>query len=84
MECTKCGAPQLISARVVGRSNADGFDHDIQLRIDAHPEALVFTSAKRSALQASVCGNCGYTEFRVEDPQTLYTAWLEAQRRQAG
>ncbi len=60
---------------------ADGADQDVKLRLDARPEALVFKSANRSVLTASVCGKCGYTEFYVEDPASIYTAWSEAQKR---
>ena len=80
-KCAECGASPLISARVVGHCQADGLDHDLKLRVDAHPDALVFKSANRSALKASVCPKCGYTEFRVDDPEILYTAWVEAQKR---
>ena len=27
------------------------------------------------SLQAAVCGNCGYTELYVADPQQLYNTW---------
>ena len=36
------------------------------------PNALVFKGAKRTALYARVCGECGYAELYVENPREVY------------
>jgi predicted nucleic-acid-binding Zn-ribbon protein len=78
--CAKCGSSQMISGvRVV--CNVEGGDQNIKLRVDAHPDAMVFKQAQRAVLAAAVCGKCGYTEFYVEEPGALYEAYREAQGR---
>jgi len=57
-----------------------GSDYDIKLRVDAHPEAVVFKQAHRAVLSASVSGQCGFTEFYVDEPAALYEAHREARR----
>jgi hypothetical protein len=50
----------------------------LRIRIDAHPNALIFKDAERSPLHAYVCAACGFTELYVEDPQTLLQAYRES------
>ena len=77
--CAKCGNSQIIpGARVA--CNVQGGDQNVKLRIDSQPGALIFKQAQRSALRASICGKCGYTEFFADDPASLYTAYLESQK----
>ena len=42
------------------------------------PKKLLFFGLKLPvafSLQAAVCGNCGYTELYVAEPQRLYNTW---------
>jgi len=78
-QCAKCGHSKLIpGVRVV--CNVEGADQNIKLRIDAHPEAILFKQAQRSVLRASICGKCGYTEFFIDEPESLYAAYRESQK----
>jgi ribosomal protein S27AE len=78
-KCAKCGDSQVIPrVRVVCK--VEGSNQDIKLRVDAHPEAMVFKQAERAVLTASICGKCGFTEFFVDEPRSLYEAYLESRK----
>jgi hypothetical protein len=65
--------------RIVDRAG-----HMIRLgvKVFEHPEALVFKGAHAADLRSRVCGECGYVELYVENPQELYSAYLEGTRGQ--
>ena len=60
--------------------SVESSDQDVMLRIDIHPDAIVFKRAQRAVLRACVCGKCGYVEFFVDGPDSLYGAYLESQK----
>lgn len=75
--CSKCQSNKMIpDVRII-----DQIGHNIRLGINVyeHPEALVFKGAHSSALSSQVCGECGYVETYVENPQELYALYLESQ-----
>jgi predicted nucleic-acid-binding Zn-ribbon protein len=76
-KCAKCGSSSLIEGVRVLR----GEDQDVNLRVDAHPDAhfFFFKAATRTPLHALVCGQCGFTELYAADSAAL----VEAKRRQA-
>ena len=77
--CSKCQSSKIIpDVRIV-----DQMGHSIRLGINVyeHPEALIFKGAHSSALRSRVCGECGYVETYVENPQELYAVYLESQGR---
>jgi predicted nucleic-acid-binding Zn-ribbon protein len=77
-KCPKCGHAQLLQGvRVI--SETEGQDRDVWLRVDAHPEAMIFKRAQYSPLRASVCSNCGFTELFADEPASLYAAYRESQ-----
>jgi predicted nucleic-acid-binding Zn-ribbon protein len=81
-KCTKCEATQIIQHAMVA-DNSQGRETDLNVRVDAHPSALLFKLAKRSPLHAYICAVCGFTEFYVAEPQTLYEAFVESQKEGA-
>ena len=75
--CSKCQSNKMIpDVRII-----DQIGHNIRLGINVyeHPEALVFKGAHSSTLSSQVCGECGYVETYVENPQELYALYLESQ-----
>lgn len=81
--CVKCGSTDVLSARVMDRSR-NGFEYDLRIRVDADPDAFVFTGTERCPLEACVCGKCGYTEFYATDPANLLEAWRRSQESSKG
>jgi hypothetical protein len=56
-----------------------GGEYDLRVRVDADPDARIFNEAVRCALEARVCGRCGYTEFYAVDPASRFEAWRRSQ-----
>ena len=76
--CAQCGSSKIIpNAQILdqGRSS-DGVGYAM---VDAHPEALIFKDRRYGRLGASICGNCGHVELRVENPRRLYEHWRRSQ-----
>ena len=81
--CVKCGSTDIVlSARVMDRTQYGEFD--LRVRVDADPDALLFTGTERCPLVARVCGQCGYTEFYATDPAALFAAWRRSRESSKG
>ena len=81
--CVKCGSTDIVlNARVMDRTQYG--EYDLRVRVDADPNALLFTGTERCPLEARVCGQCGYTEFYATDPATLFAAWRRSQESLKG
>jgi predicted nucleic-acid-binding Zn-ribbon protein len=78
-KCPNCGGAAFIREAMV-ECGGIGEKHEVNLRVDANPKAMVLKHAARSGLQADVCVECGYTEFYAADPKGLHRAALEAQK----
>lgn len=71
--CVKCQSEKIIpQVRVMDRGHYSGDAGDLSVVSYEDPNALVFKGAKRSAMFARVCGECGYAELYVENPRELY------------
>ena len=80
--CPRCQSEKIIpDVQIIDRTG-----HMIRLgvKVFEHPEALVFKGAHAADLRSQVCGECGYVESYVEDPQELYSAYLAGTREQQG
>ena len=74
--CPKCQSVKLIPrARVRGDL---GSLQDLCVEVYERPEALIFKDVHRAELSARVCGECGYTELYVDNPQGLYSVYSAA------
>lgn len=51
--------------------------HAEQLYVTAVPGALFRLSRGVSKLRATVCGNCGYTEFHAVEYPKMWDEWRE-------
>jgi hypothetical protein len=79
--CAKCGSDRIMpNVFVVDQSPhmSEGMVHDnpLRVRVQKNPDAWFFTGDFYSELIASICGDCGYTELRVRNPQELYERYL--------
>jgi ribosomal protein S27AE len=78
--CPRCQSEKIIpDVQIIDRAG-----HVIRLgvKVFEHPEALVFKGTHAADLRARVCGECGYVESYVENPQELYSAYLAGTRGQ--
>jgi predicted nucleic-acid-binding Zn-ribbon protein len=69
--CAKCGCTTVIpDVRII--DHGDGNDPlDLCATVYANPEAWVFKGPVSHKLRARVCGDCGFTEFYVDNPGRL-------------
>ena len=77
-KCVKCGCGDIIQRAVVESTGSRGGWHELQVRVDAHPDAVMFHKAVRSAMSARVCSGCGHVEFYATDTDSLRKALLES------
>jgi ribosomal protein S27AE len=75
--CAKCGSSKIIpDAQVFDQGQySDGY---VKVMVPEEPEALIFKGNKLTPLRARVCGDCGFTELAVEDPQLLWEAYVKS------
>lgn len=78
--CPKCGSDKIIPrVRIIDRYDTDPTKKsDLELEVYQKPSAWIFKGTKAGALQASVCGACGYVELFVENPAELYAVYEQA------
>ncbi len=69
-KCYKCGSNKIISGARFDDSMAAG--GNIQLKINSIPDALIFKGVIKSELRAYLCGDCGYVETYIENPQRVW------------
>ncbi|NOK58965.1 MAG: hypothetical protein GFH27_549301n6 [Chloroflexi bacterium AL-W] len=78
--CPICGSDKLIpGVRVRDAGEVQG---ELSVEVTLVPNAFrLLRAAVHSYLQACVCGSCGYTVLFADDPEALYRAHRDAQRR---
>jgi ribosomal protein S27AE len=76
--CPKCGSGVLMDHLKVLTGGEHGA---LQVQAFGNPYALVFKEAATSSLEATVCGDCGYTELFALEPKLLVQAVRQAERR---
>lgn len=54
-----------------------GVGQDLEVEVQANPNALIFKQAHRVALRATVCGECGNAELSAENPKALWKTYTE-------
>ncbi|WP_251960513.1 hypothetical protein [Nostoc commune] len=70
LACVKCGSENIIpNVRIV--THTEEFKKDLQVEIYENPKALIFKGTHTGTLTAYICGQCGYTEMYISNPQYL-------------
>jgi hypothetical protein len=62
-------------------AKVEGGREDVELRVDANPDAVFFKERAYSKCEARVCGACGYFELYATDPVVLLDAWHRSGER---
>ena len=79
LRCSKCGSTKMVPrARVLDRSDHGVVGGNVRVGVERRPHKL-FTRQKKADVYARVCGECGFTELFVDDPVTIYDAYLQSQ-----
>ncbi|HEY1014010.1 MAG TPA: hypothetical protein VGE07_14960 [Herpetosiphonaceae bacterium] len=79
--CAKCGSDKIIPTVRVRERGDGNWRHDLQLEVQADPKAVIFKETEYGNLMASVCGACGFTEFRTGNAHNLWRAYQEGLKR---
>jgi hypothetical protein len=79
----KCGSDKLIPlAGILDQGQYS--DGRLKARVAySNPEAWVFKGPVFAKLNATICGDCGFTELTAEDPAALYEAY-QAEKSRTG
>jgi predicted nucleic-acid-binding Zn-ribbon protein len=78
--CEKCGSDKIIpNAKAIDRDG--GGDGNLLVSVDEKPDAFVFKQRIRSSVSAKICGDCGFIEFYADEPQSLYSAYINQEPR---
>ena len=62
----------MMRVRVLDRGDSNIGVGDLGVLVYEDPNALVFKGAQKGTLYAQICGECGFAEFYLENPQELY------------
>ena len=75
LKCGRCGSEKIMpNLRIRDRYDA-GVGQDLEVEVQANPDAKIFKGAHREALLATVCGECGTVGLSVENPQKLWETY---------
>ena len=74
MECTKCGSDRVMPDIQIFDQGQHS-DGQLKARIDTNPKAFLFKGTITSRLRGRICGDCGFVELFVEQPDKLFEAW---------
>jgi hypothetical protein len=80
--CSKCKSPKVIPrARIIDRADYN-LTTDLTVHVYENPEAMIFKGTNPGTLRARICGECGYVETYIDNPEELYSAYLRAKSKQ--
>lgn len=75
LACSKCNAEKIMRGRIPDRGDSNIGFGDLAVLVYEDPKALVFKGAHKGTLYAQICGECGYAEIYLENPQELYAVY---------
>ncbi len=75
MKCGRCGSEKVMpNLRIRDRYTAE----DLEVEVEANPDAMIFKKAHKEPLRATVCGECGNVGLSVENPEALWETYTQA------
>lgn len=80
LKCSRCGSEKIMRNLKIQDRGDGNWSHELEVEIDAKPEALVFKDTHREALRATVCGKCGIVALTVDNPQALWNIYSQQQQ----
>jgi len=73
LTCLRCGSSSVIPDAEI----LDGNGAPLKVNVQRKPDASVFKGRVYSETRFQVCGVCGNVELYVEDPESLWEAYLD-------
>lgn len=80
-QCAKCGSDKIIPGVRVRTRGSDNSRNDLELEVPGRPNALLFKSNEYGRVSATVCGACGFTEFRTSNAPLLWESYQAGLKR---
>ncbi len=65
----------MMRVRILDRGDSNIGAGDLGVLVYEDPEAVLFKGAHKGTLYAQICGECGYAETYLENPQELYAVY---------
>lgn len=78
--CTACRSSKMIPD-VPMIDQGQGSSGRLCIMVEGNPDAFFFKDKKTSAIKAFICGDCGHTVLRVEDPKALYRKYRDSLKK---
>jgi hypothetical protein len=79
VRCAVCGSERIIP-EVPVLDRGDGSPGHLQVMIYGDPDALIFKDRRFETCTASICGDCGHMELRVQNARELYDHYLRSRQ----
>ncbi len=72
--CRRCGSKRILPDVVVCDRVDAGFK-ELSAVVYRNPDALIFKGALYGKLRARICGDCGYVELHILNPNEFYQSY---------
>jgi hypothetical protein len=76
LKCRQCGSARIIP-EVFVMDRQEGPPAPLTVRVHGDPQAWIFKDTLYGNLSARICGDCGYTELWVKNPNELYEKYRQ-------
>lgn len=81
--CSKCQSDKVIpQICIMDRGHYSTDAGDLTLVLYEDPEAMFFKGKHDGLMYARACGNCGYVELFLKNPQELYRIYQDIKNKQ--
>ena len=74
-ECPECGSAKIVKDAEVREQGENYVSNSPTVVVFENPDALIFKGASHSTLRAEVCGECGFLQTYVTNPEALWDAY---------
>jgi hypothetical protein len=79
--CDKCQSKKIIpQVQIVDKTDYN-VPTELSVVIYENPDAWIFKGEHKGILKAWICGDCGYTEIYLENPQDLYEKYQDLKNK---
>jgi formate dehydrogenase assembly factor FdhD len=79
-KCSACGSTQVIPEVKILDTDQAGQKNNLELEVQAKPNARVFKKGKKGVLKAAVCGECGHVSLSIDNARELWQIYEQSQR----
>ncbi len=79
--CPKCGENRFVGRLDVMDRDGEWGTKSLTALLHRKPQNMVLRQTLQIAIEASICGSCGYTELYAKDPAAVWDGYELADRR---